>query len=342
MTPVLSTHNLSIGYRQSRRQAKVIGSGILTALHGGELVCLLGPNGIGKSTLLRTLAGMQPVLGGRITLLGRDARRLTPAERARLLSVVLTDRVRVGMLSAYELVALGRYPYTDWRGQLTERDRAAVCWAIQAVGAGDLTNCRVEELSDGERQKIMIARALAQEPHVMLLDEPTAFLDLPYRVEVMRTLRNLTRTTGRAILLSTHDLDLALRSADRVWLMTPDGSLQTGAPEDLILSGAFQATFQREGVEFDTHTGSFTIVTDQAGVVHLSGEGIPTLWTARALEREGFSVSQNGGATPIHVEVLAQNDHVRWRSVTPGEAREHDSIHDLLATLRNRSQPTAH
>ena len=336
--PVLSTHNLTIGYRNGHAD-KVVGSEIEVALAAGELVCLLGPNGCGKSTLLRTLVGMLPALGGSVRLHGVDIRRLSARERARQMSIVLTERVSVGMLSAYALVALGRHPYTGWLGQLTEHDDAVVRWALEAVGADDLAARSVAELSDGERQKVLIARALAQEPHALLLDEPTAFLDLPRRVEVMQTLRHLARTTGQAVLLSTHDLDLALRSADRIWLMASGSPLQTGAPEDLILSGAFQSTFRREGVEFDAYTGSFAIEKRPAGTVHLTGEGIPALWTRRALEREGFCVAHNGGQAPIRVEVIARNSHLHWRCQTPNRTLEHDSIYGLIGFLRQIAPP---
>lgn len=333
--PILATHDLTIGYGQPRGPDAVIASGLDLSLHGGELVCLLGPNGAGKSTLLHTLSGMLAPLNGCVELAGHDVRTLPSQQLARLLSVVLTDRVSVGTLSVYALVALGRYPYTDWMGRLSTHDDAVIRWAIRAVGATALTERNVAELSDGERQKVLIARALAQEPHAMLLDEPTAFLDLPHRVEVMRTLRELARSTGQAIMLSTHDLDLALRGADRIWLMAQGGGVITGAPEDLVLSGAFQATFQREGVEFDAYTGSFTIEQRQSGVVHLSGDGIPALWTVRALEREGYCVDRNGNHCALNVEIVGSDaDSLRWRAETPGRRQEHDSIHSLLAHLR--------
>ena len=176
--------------------------------------------------------------------------------------------------------------------------------AIAAVGAQELADRQVGELSDGERQKIMIARALAQEPAVLLLDEPTAFLDLPRRVEIMQLLRRLARDQRRAILLSTHDLDLALRTADRIWLLPGDGSLQAGAPEDLVLSGAFAAAFRAEGVAFDPQTGAFRSSEHAQMRVSLSGEGLPAIWTRRALERAGFSVSGGETTAPIRVESL--------------------------------------
>ncbi len=335
-TSVLNTQGLTIGYRQPQH---TLSRDLALTLTGGELVCLLGPNGAGKSTLLRTLAGMQPPLGGRISIMGRDVARLKPRELARLLSVVLTDRVSVGTLTAYALVALGRFPHTGWLGRLSPHDEFVVRWAIEAVGAGPLAANSVEALSDGERQKVMIARALAQEPRVMLLDEPTAFLDLPHRVEVMQTLRALARSTGQAILLSTHDLDLALHCADRLWLMAADGSIRSGAPEDLILSGAFEQTFQHAGVSFDAATGSFAAPRGEAGTVHLDGEGLPAVWTARALEREGYAVSYNGDHAVIRVAVDGTNSHTRWRVETADRRVEAGSIHELIDALRQDTPP---
>ena len=177
---------------------------------------------------MRTLAGLQKPLAGEVFLEDRDLHGLTESERARLLGLVLTERVDVGNLSAYALVALGRYPYTGWDGSLSPADEEVVRWAIDAVGARDLAARSVGELSDGERQKVMIARALAQEPAVLLLDEPTAFLDLPRRVEIVQLLRRLVGDSDRAVLLSTHDLDLALRCADRLWLLPLDGPCNWG------------------------------------------------------------------------------------------------------------------
>lgn len=336
--PVLTTHDLDIGYRAARRPPAVVARGISAALRAGELVCLIGPNGTGKSTLMRTLAGMQPALGGQVRLGEDDVFTLKARELARRMSIVLTERVDVGNLSAYALVALGRHPYTDWTGQLGEGDEAVVRWAIESVGARHLADRPVDELSDGERQKIMIARALAQEPEVMLLDEPTAFLDLPNRVEVMRVLRHLTRTTGRAILLSTHDLDLALRSADTLWLMPLHAPLHIGAPEDLVLSGALEAAFAREGVVFDRQTGAFTILMPPTGRVALTGSGLEAVWTRRALAREGFDVvdgrdASDAAQAPVRVDLVTQGRTV-WRVSTHDTTHDLHSVSDLLAFLR--------
>ncbi len=331
---VLTAHNLRIGYNTARRPPVVVAQDISVTLHAGELVCLIGPNGTGKSTLMRTLGGMQAALGGQVRLGDEDVFALKSRELARRMSIVLTERVDAGNLSAYALVALGRHPYTNWSGHLSGQDEAVVRWAIEAVGARELAHRPVDELSDGERQKIMIARALAQEPDVMLLDEPTAFLDLPNRVEVMRVLRHLTRTTGRAILLSTHDLDLALRSADTIWLMPLRAPLQVGAPEDLVLSGALEAAFSREGIVFDRQTGAFTILPAQTGRVRLTGSGLTALWTRRALAREGFDVAENGASAPVCVDILSHLEQPLWRVSTPGITQDLDSIYDLLVFLR--------
>jgi iron complex transport system ATP-binding protein len=330
---VLQTHNLTVGYRRPRQPARAVVSDISVALKAGELACLIGPNGAGKSTLMRTLAGMQPPLAGRVSLGDSDVHRMKPAELARRLSIVLTERMEGGVLSAYALAALGRYPYTGAGGALTAHDESVVQWAMEAVGAAHLAARDVGELSDGERQKVMIARALAQEPVVMLLDEPTAFLDLPRRAEMMQLLRHLARDTGRAVLLSTHDLDLALRSADRIWLLPTGGPLQTGAPEDLVLSGAFQAAFESEGVTFDSYNGSFRVQTRAAGQIDLLGDGLPALWTARALEREGFCAVRDGQSSPIRIEVLQQDGQPRWRLLRFDEVHDFTSIDKLIETL---------
>lgn len=319
---ILNARGLSIGYQQ-RRVETVVADDLDLALNAGELVCLLGPNGAGKSTLMRTLAGMQPPLDGCVWLDARPLAEYTPQELAQKLSVVLTERIDVGLLSAYALVALGRYPYTDWRGRLSADDTQIIDRAIRAVGAEPLAARPVSQLSDGERQKVMIARALAQEPTLMLLDEPTAFLDLPRRVEIMQILRRLAHEDGRAVLLSTHDLDLALRSADKLWLMT-EGEIHVGAPEDLVLDGTFARAFASEGVMFDAASGAFRMQVGDQASVGLVGEGVRYEWTRRALERAGFRIVKEGAAMSVQVNGDG------WEL----EGREFESLGELLAQIK--------
>jgi iron complex transport system ATP-binding protein len=242
------------------------------------------------------------------------------------MSVVLTDRVGGGLLTVYELVALGRHPYTDWTGRLTESDHAAVELAIRAVGAEALAGRYLSELSDGERQKAMVARALAQEPDVMILDEITAFLDLPRRVEIMGILRRLAHEGGRTVLLSTHDLDLALHTADTIWLVR-EGTIVAGLPEELVLDGTFESAFQSDGVCFDRERGSFRIEHRGRGTVAVRGDSVTATWTRRALERRGYDIVAGAAA-----DVLATID-VESHVVREGRHQRHASLRDMLDAL---------
>jgi iron complex transport system ATP-binding protein len=196
-------------------------------------------------------------------------------------------------------------------GALEKRDHDAIQRALESTDATALASRQISELSDGERQRVMVARAVAQDPAVMMLDEITAFLDLPRRIEIMRLLATLAHDAGVATVVSTHDLELALRVADRVWLFGREGFV-AGAPEDLVLSGAFDRAFASEGVEFDRHLGTFRTATASRGHVALSGDGVAAIWTTRALERAGYSVSPADGHPVARVEVRQTADRPEW------------------------------
>ncbi len=250
----LRLHHLSTGYRQ-----KVVARGLNATLEGGQLTCLLGPNGAGKSTLLRTLCAFQPPLEGRIEIDGCDIDTLTPKDVSTRIAVVLTDRVDVHGLRVSDLVGMGRMPYTGFWGRLQDADHEAVAEAIRLVGIEALANREVDTLSDGERQKVMIAKALAQQTPVILLDEPTAFLDFPSKVEMMLLLRRLAHDTGRAILLSTHDLDMALQTADTLWLLSQSEGLAMGTPQQLAESDQLSRFFQSPHMRFAKLSMRFVI-----------------------------------------------------------------------------------
>lgn len=207
----ITTNRLTVGYRGHR-----VVEDISLSLPSGRLVCLLGPNGAGKSTLLRTLCGFQPPIEGRVTISGSDITTMNAAEVARLVSVVLTDRPLTPSLTTAEMVGMGRAPYTGFWGRLSDDDRRLVSEAMQTVGIDSLATRRMGQLSDGERQKVMIAKALAQHTPVIVLDEPTAFLDYPSKVAVMKTLARLAHNEGKTILMSTHDLELAAQLGDEL------------------------------------------------------------------------------------------------------------------------------
>jgi iron complex transport system ATP-binding protein len=330
---VLSVTQLSIGYQLSPLEKKVVASGINLTLPKGELVCLLGPNGAGKSTLMRTLSGMQKPLHGSVVLDEVNIHEIPARSLAKKLSVVLTERVEGGLLTAYEVVSLGRYPYTNWSGTLSEHDHAIVAESIRQVGAEELATRTLTELSDGERQKIMMARALTQEPQVMILDEVTAFLDLPRRVEFMRLLRKMAHETNRAILLSTHDLDLALRSADKIWLLPKGGALVEGAPEDLVLDGSFQKAFASEGIQFDSATGSFNIHTSLTPRVYLTGSLEVCGWTQRSLERIGLTCTTSQDLASIHVNAEVDG----WKVRLNGKETIHKTIYEFIKHIKTEA-----
>ena len=330
---LLRARGLGVGYRRGRRAPLTLVSDADLSLAAGELVCLVGPNGAGKSTLLRTLAGLRGPLAGRVTLAGADLHAMDPRERARVLATVWTDPVEVGLLAARELVALGRHPHTGWSGRLRAEDEDAIDAALAAVDATPLAWRPVDRLSDGQRQKINIARALAQEPLLLLLDEPTAWLDLARRAEIMALLQRLAREQGCAILLSSHDLELALRHADRLWLMSGDGRLRAGAPEDLALGGALSAAFRSAGLHYDALDGKFVPLHPRPGrpSVALLGVGVPASWTRRALERGGYRVCEPGSRqdSGAEVKVLQQG----WELRCGSSSQRCESLESLLSAL---------
>ena len=327
----LQTQDLAIGYRRRSAGDIMLARGLDLSLRKGKLVGLLGPNGVGKSTLLRTLARMQKPLAGRVLLGGKELATMKPLALARRLSLVLTVAPPPNLMNGYSLVALGRQPHSDWLGRLSAADHSAVNWALDAVGGADLADKPLAQLSDGQRQKLMIARALAQEADVMLLDEPTAYLDLPRRVETMQLLKELAHSAARAILVSTHDLDLALRSCDQLWLMS-ENSIITGAPEDLVLADGLGKTFRAASLAFDKRSGSFVLDPPRGPAVRVIGKGAPGIWMRRALERSGYQTSDEAG----DIEVAHQaKGGGRWQLRINSSCSRQPSIQAVLDALES-------
>ncbi|TRX62750.1 ABC transporter ATP-binding protein [Fulvivirga sp. M361] len=332
VTPLVRTHDLAIGYRR-KKQHKIVARHIDIALHPGELVCLLGPNGSGKSTLMRTLAGIQPSLSGEVHLKNHPIKAYNQKRLSKELSLVLTERQQTGNLSVYSILTLGRYPYLNWLGQLQEKDKNIIKWAIRETGIAPFINSHIDKLSDGEKQKVMIARALIQETPVIILDEPTAHLDLPNRIGIIRLLKKMARDTGKAILLSTHELDLALQAADAIWLIMPDQSLTTGVPEDLVLNGTFASAFRKEGLQFDDQTGSFKFHEwDGKKTVALHGGKATRIWTVRALEREGYAIASKGD---FNIVIRENGADTIWHIEYEDRAYEFSLLEHVIQFLRH-------
>jgi iron complex transport system ATP-binding protein len=253
---MLSARQLTVGYDGKRGPVL---SNLDFTIAPGAFVCVLGRNGAGKSTLMRTLAGLQRALSGHAVLDGREISMMPARERARDISVVLTERLTSPGLTVQDVVELGRQPFTGWHGTLGPSDAAAVADALTMAGANRFIGHRFDDLSDGERQRVMIARAIAQTPKLMILDEITAFLDLPGRVEMMALLRRHARTSGTIVLLSSHDLDLSLQLADSVWLLDGAGALHMGMPEQLASNGLLGEAFDTEEVTFSKLSRRFEL-----------------------------------------------------------------------------------
>lgn len=295
---LLSVDQLTVGYREGVIK-NILFENLTVSLYTGELVCLMGPNGIGKSTLIRTLAGLQPPL--------IPAIEGTWVVEPRKISVVLTDRITAVNMTVRELVTYGRYPYMDWSIKLSKEDIKIIERSITLSRIQHLIDKKLYELSDGQLQMTMIARALVQDTPIILLDEPTAHLDLNNRVEIMNLLRNICRTEGKAILVATHELDLALQTADLIWLVGEDKKIRTGIPEDLVLNGSFDEIFQFKG--FDLKTGKVFHEAHRNSAVNLMGEGHEYLWTKNALERFGFNISES---TTVQITISRNQKKIEW------------------------------
>ncbi len=323
---LLSATHLSVGY-SNKGSAKVLFNNLNFQIHTGELVCFMGANGIGKSTLIRTMAGLQPPLQGKIELRFSD-NSFQPLHHPEpeFIALVLTDKINAHNLTVEELLLSGRYPFINWRMQTGTADQVKINQAVEAVRINHLLPRRLNELSDGQMQLVMIARALVQDTPLLLLDEPTAHLDLNNRVEIMNLLRHLAHRLNKGIVVATHELDLALQTTDRIWLAGDRQGILSGIPEDLVLDGTFDDIFQLKG--FDLKTGRVFHKPWRGIAVTVRGDGHPLLWTRNALERSGYRIDNSS----IHIISIAQHENgkLTW---TLGD-QSFSSLHSLLSHMQ--------
>jgi iron complex transport system ATP-binding protein len=333
---LVSLEGLMIGYRHGRKEQLLSGP-LSCSAGGGELIALMGRNGCGKSTLLRTVAGLQESLRGRVILQNRPLPDYSRRELSRLLGFVSTEVVRVQGLRVRDLVAMGRYPHTGWFGNLSENDYEQIRHAMELTSMEPLADRDLDELSDGERQRAMIARTLAQDTRIMVLDEPTAFLDVTHRYEIVSLLGDLSGNHGKTIVFSSHDLHLSIQVADKIWLMMGQDILE-GAPEDLVLSGKLE-----EGLLSDGAAAGFTLDPATGDLVPAREPGQPVsvsaaseelrLWTSRSLERMGFRPDGKMNV-PLHVRGEGEKGMLKWILEKSGSRMEFNSIYELSLYLR--------
>lgn len=249
--------DLSIGYTTKKKKT-IVDENINASVTRGNLVCVLGRNGIGKSTLLRTVARVQAKISGQIILNDRELESFSSVELAKIIALVLTEKVPTGNLTVYELIALGRQPYTNWLGTLSNEDRREINLAIEKTDLDKITNARCDELSDGQLQRVMICRALAQNTPIIILDEPTAHLDIQNKILTFKLLKKLANDLNKTIIISTHEVQLAIQLADQLWLMTKEGLID-GDPKSLIENNSINDLFDSKVVRFDHNTNQFLV-----------------------------------------------------------------------------------
>lgn len=322
--------DVSIGYAAGKNP-KIIQQNLNLSSQEGELVALIGKNGCGKSTLLRSMSCLQPILGGHILINGNNLVEMKPKERARIISIVLTDRQSAAAFTVKELISIGRDPYTGWLGSLSDTDENFIAQAIEMTNLQGFENRNIHELSDGERQRVFIARALAQNTPIILLDEPTSHLDLPNRISILLLLQKLARETGKTIFISTHELETALQIADKIWMMEKLKGVQVGTPEDMVLQNSFDKTFAHKSYEFDKEYGSFIVkkVLDKFVSTQVDNPfGLMARWTTRALSRKGYQILPD-----TSIEIVINEKEQYWEIKTDSKTIKTYSIDELLQKL---------
>lgn len=325
---ILSVDSLRIGYRSGKNE-NVLLPPLKARANFGELIAVIGRNGIGKSTLLRTLTGLQQPLGGDIFYYRRNIKDYTRIELAQKVGYISTEIVKVSNMRVYDLVSLGRFPHTNWIGKVEGRDHEIIMDALKKTSMISFAQKFVSELSDGERQKAMIARILAQDTGIMVMDEPTAFLDVASKYEILHLMHLLSGSGNKTIIFSTHDLQMAISQADKIWLIL-ENELIEGAPEDLMLAGEFDHLFDSSTVIFNSGDGTFSFRSETRGAIYLEGESNKRYWTEKAINRAGFKVSKEKTFPFI---LLPSESNFLWKLFSENEVQEFKSLYELIGYL---------
>ena len=324
---LIHTQSLAIGYTEGRSN-KVLQENINLSLSSGEIISLMGQNGVGKTTFIKTLSGLHKGISGSVYHQDRLIDEISKSSLARQISVVLTEKPFAAHLSVIELIALGRHPYSNWLGRLSTSDKQAIDLAMSQTNIDYLARKKLYQLSDGQFQKVMIARALAQETDLIILDEPTAHLDLSNKIEIMLLLKSIAGN-GKGVLIATHDLQVSLQLSDRLWLFNFNRPILEGCPEDLILQGAIDQTLFPINNNIDLTTGTVKHLDERKGNVLLQGDPTMVHWTAQALQRNGYAVNKD---TPTSTTINCLD--CLWRLESKDTSTSFDSIENLLIHLK--------
>jgi iron complex transport system ATP-binding protein len=324
---ILSISSLKIGYAAGK-SSKIILPHLDASARKGEIVAVFGRNGIGKSTLLRTISGLQPSLGGTILVNGKDLKEYPRNDLAKTIGYISTEVIKVSKMRVYDLVALGRFPHTNWVGKIDANSHEVIMGAIARTGMELLKDRYISELSDGERQRAMIARVIAQETEIIIMDEPTAFLDIAGKYEIIRLLQEVSGE-GRTIIFSTHDFSIALTNADKIWLIHNEELIE-GAPEDLVVEGTFEHLFNSDQFSFNNNDGTFKFRKESRGKIFVDGNGLLRTWTEKAVIRAGYSVSEI--KTDPYISILPGSGE-RLTYISGNIKTNFSSIYDLVSHL---------
>ncbi len=341
---MLSLQNIKIGYSSSHRfkqnEPMAVFSDINLNANSRQSIALIGENGIGKSTLLRTIANLQNAISGKILINNKLISDYKQHELAKIISYVSTNNTNLPNLTVSELISLGRFPHTNWIGNLKEDDKQIISNALETTEIQHLADKSVNQISDGEKQRVMIARALAQNTSIIILDEPTAFLDLANKHHLSYIINKLSKEENKLVIFSTHDLNIAIKYADTIWLMLPD-KIIIGTPEDLILKKQFSLIFKNKNIKFDDFNADFNfdkkIINQVQLIIETNHDSILNkeielyeYWTKKALERIGYEIKQN---TKISVILKIEDNKIVWQTNQNNKTKKHKTISELLSAL---------
>ena len=325
---ILIIDKLSAGYKSGRSERTVLNELNATAVKG-ELIAVIGRNGSGKSTLLRIITGLQRHYTGKIYFEETEIGKLARKQLAKKVGYVSTEIVKTANMSVYDLVALGRFPHTDWTGRIDGENERHILKALTDTGMAEMSSRYISELSDGERQRAMITRVLAQDVCLMIMDEPTAFLDIAGKYEIFNLLHKIAKENRRTIIFSTHDLQMAINCADKVWMLN-NSELFEGAPEDLILQGTFDKIFDSANVKYDPDNGTFAFSSSVKKRFYIEGKGLQRHWTEKALKRLGVGITTEQSSPQI---IISGENNACWELKDNDLSCKFSSIYDLVKAI---------